>query len=64
MNERLEQCSLLEFEGSEITIGNHVYILGQLFSENPEPDLGERRAVFYATRVKDGMAAVVKLRFQ
>ncbi|KAE8311677.1 hypothetical protein BDV41DRAFT_589430 [Aspergillus transmontanensis] len=64
MNERLEQCSLIKFEGSEITIGNHVYILGQLFSEKVNRDLGERRAVFYANRAKDGMEAVVKLRFQ
>ncbi|KAE8326479.1 hypothetical protein BDV39DRAFT_205889 [Aspergillus sergii] len=64
MNERLEQCSLIKFEGSEITIGNHVYILEQLFSEKVDRDLGERRAVFYASRAKDGQAAVVKLRLQ
>ncbi|KAE8383749.1 hypothetical protein BDV26DRAFT_287170 [Aspergillus bertholletiae] len=64
MNPRLEVCALIKFEGSEIRIGDHDYILVSLFSEKVDRFFGERRAVFYVNRAEDGKEAVVNLRLQ
>ena len=64
MSPQLEEYTLIKFERSQIRIGVHGYILAKLISERVDRVLGERRAVFYASRAEDEMEAVVKLRFQ
>ncbi|PYI09861.1 hypothetical protein BO78DRAFT_307670 [Aspergillus sclerotiicarbonarius CBS 121057] len=64
INHRLEETTLKKLEGSVIHVGDGQYRLMQLFSEKIDRQLGERQAVFFATREGDRESSVVKLRFQ
>ncbi|PLB52506.1 hypothetical protein P170DRAFT_423373 [Aspergillus steynii IBT 23096] len=64
MYPRLDQCTLLKFEGTRLTIGNDYYLLSTLFSEKVHDELGVRQAVFLGHRGQDGLASIIKVRIE
>ncbi|PLB47192.1 hypothetical protein P170DRAFT_478052 [Aspergillus steynii IBT 23096] len=59
-----EEPFLTKLEGTQITVGQNIYRLGELVSEGHSIKIYERHAHFIAQRESDGLACMARLRLQ